>query len=301
MERKGTKKKLISIAIPCYRSVNNIEHVVDDIRNEFSAHKDYDYQIVLANDGSPDDTFKKIRELCSKDRKIIGIDLSRNYSQANCRMSMLNYLDGDIAVFMDDDGQHPAYGIFRMVEKMEEGYDVVCASHKNKKVSAFKRITSDIYNWIMTLTGVYPKGIKASPFFAWNRFAIEEARKYHSPSPSIHSYMLRITTRFANVDVEQNERLSGKSGYTLKKLIALALMNLTNFSVVPLRLSALFGMGFSILGLFYVIYLIIKDHQSQCPTRIYIDDGNDAVPVRIRIDDPGPAWRVYRQDLYAAV
>ena len=90
------EKMLISIAIPCYCSEKNIEFVVDGIREEFKKHDDYDYQIILANDGSPDHTFDKIRELCKEDKKIVGIDLSRNYSQANARMSMLCYADGDI-------------------------------------------------------------------------------------------------------------------------------------------------------------------------------------------------------------
>ena len=258
MAETKKRKKIISIAIPCYRSINNIEQVVSDIKDEFKKHKEYEYQIILANDGSPDDTFLKIRELCKKDKKIVGIDLSRNYSQANCRMSMLRYVDGDYVVFMDDDGQHPVDGIFRMIEKIDEGYDVVCARLINKKCSAFKRITSDIYNRIMVLLGVYPKGVKVSPFFAWNRFAINEAKKYHSPSPSIHSYMLRITTRFANIDIEQHERLSGRSGYTLKKLFSLAFMNLTNFSIVPLRISIFVGTTISILGLLYGMILIIR-------------------------------------------
>ncbi len=110
----------------------------------------------------------------------------------------------------------------------------------------------------MVLFGILPKGIETSPFFAWSRFALEEAKKYHSPSPSIHTYMLKVTTRFANVEIEQNERHSGKSGYTLKKLFSLAFMNLTNFSIVPLRISIFAGTTISILGLIYGVVLIIR-------------------------------------------
>ena len=70
--------------------------------------------------------------------------------------------------------------------------------------------------------------------------------------------MLRITSKFANVEIEQNERISGKSGYTLKKLVSLAIMNMTNFSIVPLRISVFFGMSISFIGLLYGIFLIIK-------------------------------------------
>lgn len=252
------RRQLISIAIPCYKSSKTIPIVVDEIVDVFKDNKRYDYEIILSNDGSPDETFSTIRNLCKKNGKIIGIDLSRNFSQANARMSMINYISGDIAVFMDDDGQHKAKDIIRLIDKVNEGNDVVCAHLIDKKCSKFKIITSDIYNRIMVLFGVYPKNVKISSFFAINRYAIDQLKHYKSPSPSVFSYLLKITTRFANVEVIQNPRISGKSGYTLKKLVSLAIMNLTNFSIVPLRFATVFGTAISIIGAIYMIILIVR-------------------------------------------
>lgn len=248
---------LISVAIPCYRSEKTLPTVVEEIKAEFAKHPEHDYQLVLVNDGSPDGTFGVIRSLCEKDPKIVGVDLSRNFGQASARMAALPYLKGDIAVYMDDDGQHPAYGIFLLADKILEGYDVVCAKFTQKRCSWFKRVTSALYAKLMELCGLYPKGVALSPFFVWSRLAIEELKKYHSPMPSVHSFMLHISTRFANVEIEQRERLAGRSGYSLYRMISLAVMNLMNFSIVPLRVSTVMGCFTAGIGGIGGIILII--------------------------------------------
>ena len=210
------EQTLITIAIPCYRSEHNIEAVADEIRSEFSKHADYDYQIVLVNDGSPDDTFGAIRRICEKDQKVVGVDLSRNFTQANARMAALPYVKGDILIYMDDDGQHPAEGIFALAAKVQEGYDVVYAHLTHKKVSKFKIITSDMFNALAVKFGVKPKGIKGSAFVALSRFAVDQLLTYKSPSPSYGNFLYRVTAKYANVTIEQRKRLSGESGYSLK-------------------------------------------------------------------------------------
>lgn len=98
---------LISVAIPCYNSSKTLPLVVDEIRKSLSDKPEYDYEIVLVNDHSPDSTFEVIRDLCKNDSKIVGVDLSKNYGQASAQMAAINYVKGDIVVFMDDDGQPP--------------------------------------------------------------------------------------------------------------------------------------------------------------------------------------------------
>lgn len=249
---------LISIAIPCYYSEKNLQIVVDDIRQAFAEHPEHDYQIILVNDGSKDDTFGVISELCKHDRKIVGIDLSRNFGQASARMASLPYIDGKCAVFMDDDGQHPARDLFRLVDKLDEGYDVVMAHLKHKKHSIFKRITSAMTRKIAEFIGNRPKGIIYSSFFAMSRLVIDELQKYKSPFPSAMGYTMRVTERFANVDIEHQERISGHSGYNLKRLIALWLNGVTNFSLVPLRMASFLGFLTAIAGFAMGIYFVVR-------------------------------------------
>lgn len=252
------KKMVISVCIPCYRSAKTLPKVVAAIREEFAKHEGYEYQMILVNDGSPDNTFEVITQLCEEDENIIGMNLSRNHGQASAKIAALRYATGDALVYMDDDGQHPAEGIFRLVAKVEEGYDVVYAHFPKKKTSVFKKLTSDLHNKIAEWTGNKPKGIHRSSFVAWSRFALECVKNYHSPFPSAGAYLLCVTDKFANVEMEHKKRIEGSSGYTLKKLVGLWLNSFTNFSIVPLRLASFVGVSCAGIGFLFGIYVVIR-------------------------------------------
>lgn len=232
--------------------------MVTSIREEFAKHEGYEYQIVLVNDGSPDNTFEVITQLCEEDKNIIGMNLSRNHGQASAKIAALRYATGDALVYMDDDGQHPAEEIFKLVKKVEEGYDVVYAHFPKKKASIFKKITSDLHNKIAEWTGNKPKGIYRSSFVAWSKFALECVKNYHSPFPSAGAYLLCVTDKFANVEVEHKKRMEGSSNYNLRKLINLWLNSFTNFSIVPLRLASFIGISCAGFGFLFGIYVVIR-------------------------------------------
>ena len=249
---------LISIAIPCYRSEKNLEMVVDEIRSVFAKREGFDYQIILVCDGSPDHTDEVIRKLCEEDRKIVGVLLSRNFTQSNAKMAALKYVQGEVLVYMDDDGQHPAEDIFRLAEKVQEGYDVVYAYFDHKEQSRFKIWTSDLFGKISEKTGRRPKGIKTSSFMAYSRFAVDELKAYTSPTPALGGYLYTVTTKFANIESTQRKRASGKSGYNLIKMISLAVTGLTNFTIVPLRMIDVIGSVSAVIGLIYGLVLIVR-------------------------------------------
>jgi len=249
---------LVSICIPCYRSAKTLPAVVDEIRREFAVREGYDFQLVLVNDGSPDNTFEVIRSLCTEDERIVGIDLSRNYGQAAAKMAALSYATGDAVVYMDDDGQHPAAGIFRLLDKLAEGYDIVYARFQQKKHSRFKRVTSRIYQKFSEWVGNKPKGIAVSSFTAWSRIAADAVMRYRSPFPAAGLYLNKVTTRIANVDIEHRRRLEGESGYTLGKLLALTVTALTNFSIIPLRAASFLGGACATAGFVAGILVVIR-------------------------------------------
>ena len=250
---------LISIAIPCYNSSKTIGTVVDEIVETFECQSKHKYQIILVNDGSPkDNTFEVIKELCHKNEKIIGVDLSKNFGQASAKLAALNYVEGDCVVFMDDDGQHPAKYIIDIADKISEGYDLVYAHFPNKKHSLFKKITSFMHRKISEISGTKPKGIYVSAFQGWSRFIVDQVIKYKSPFPSTGGFIMKISSKVCNIEAEHRKRMEGSSGYTLKKLLNLWMDSLTNFSVVPLRVSTLLGFCFSIFGILYGIYIVLR-------------------------------------------
>ena len=249
---------LISVCIPCYKSILTLERVVDDIKNEFDKHEEYEYQIILVNDGSPDNTFDVIKKICAEDKNIVGVNLSKNSGQASARLAALQYVRGEIVVYMDDDGQHPAYGIFKLADKLREGYDVVYARFSGRKHSGFKKVTSKLKKKLAEFMGTKPKGIDTSPFAAWSLTAVNAVKQYKSPFPSTGSYLRCITSKFANVDVEHRKRIAGKSGYNIKKLFGLWMTGLTNFSIAPLRIASFCGVACAAIGFMGGIYVVIK-------------------------------------------
>ena len=248
---------LISICIPCYKSAKTLPTVVAGIKNVFSEREE-DYQIVLVNDGSPDNTFGVILELCREDPKITGVNLSKNFGQASAKMAALKQAKGQVIVFMDDDGQHPPEGIFKLVDKLNEGYDVVYAAFQNKQHGAMKRFTSNLHNSLAEFMGNKPKGIKRSSFTAWSRIVVDAMLEYKSPFVSIGSFIMSITNKFANVEIEHHKRVEGRSGYNFRKRFALWLNLFVSFSMLPLRLATYLGFIFSGVGFLGILYLLIR-------------------------------------------
>ena len=255
---------IVSVAIPCYKSSKTIRNVVDEIRKEFSLRSDYDYQIILVNDYPFDSTFNEIRGLCKEDKKIVGINLSKNYGQTSAKMAAINYCKGDVLVYMDDDGQHPTEHIFDLVEKVLEGYDAVYAYFAQKKHNKFKQITSNINSKILEINGSKPKGIHISSFYAISRFAIDSYKEYKSPFPSMDGFLNSIAGKITEIKLPHRPRLQGSSNYTLKKLVKLWLTGFTIFSIVPLRIITVLGIIVSVIGVVSGIAVVI--HKLIVPT-----------------------------------
>ncbi|RGT71604.1 glycosyltransferase [Ruminococcus sp. AF18-22] len=249
---------LISIVIPCYNSSQTLPFVVREIREVFDEKENYDYQLVLVNDNSPDNTYEVICQLVGEDSRLIGVDLSKNYGQASAQMAAMQYVEGEIVVFMDDDGQHPAKEMFKLIEKVKEHYDLVYAHFANKKHSLFKKCTSWLNSKVLEATNRKPKGIHTSSYFAVSGFAAKCLKNYHSPFPSIGGYLLQITRRITDVEIKHRERKAGVSNYNLKKLLRLWVQGLTNFSIVPLRLASVIGLISAAVGFLFGVILIIR-------------------------------------------
>lgn len=248
---------IISFVIPCYRSEHSIEEVVSQI--QVAMNRQYEYEIILVNDCSPDETFSTIEKLCKKNDNIIGINLAKNFGQHSALMAGFHYVSGDIIVCLDDDGQTPPSEVHKLLEKLKnDETDVVYAKYENKKHSAFRNLGS----WINAKMAEYligkPKDLYVSSYFAAKRFVIDEVIGYKNPYPYVIGLILRTTKNIQNVTVDHREREEGASGYTLKKLLALWFNGFTAFTVKPLRVATLVGMFFAATGFVYLIYTIIN-------------------------------------------
>lgn len=250
--------QLVSFVIPCYKSALTIGSVIAEITDAMAALPAYEYEIVLVNDCSPDNTFEVIRGICETNDKVKGISLAKNFGQHAALMAGFAQAEGDIVVCLDDDGQTPANEVGKLLAGIENGADVVYARYAHKKHSWFRNFGSKVNELMTRVMLGKPKDLYVSSYFAAKRFVVDEVLRYKNAYPYVIGLVLRSTKSIVNVDVTHREREIGTSGYTLGKLLALWINGFTSFSVKPLRLATMAGCICAGLGFLYAIYTVIK-------------------------------------------
>ena len=216
------------------------------------------HEIILVNDSSPDGTINTIRELCGKYANITGIDLAKNFGQHAALMAGMRQAKGDIVVCLDDDGQTPADEVGKLLDKLNEGFDVVYASYGKKKHSLFRNFGSKVNELMTRVMLGKPKELYISSYFAAKRFVVDDMLRYEHSYAYVIGLVLRATKNITNVEVKHRSRAEGTSGYTLKKLLGLWFNGFTAFSIKPLRIATVIGVMCAGGGFLYGIYTIVK-------------------------------------------
>ena len=250
---------LISFVIPCYRSENTLADVVQTIQETVDAKEDFEAEIILVNDASPDGTWDVINKLYEKYDNVKGINIAKNSGQQSAIMAGLRHAEGELVAVSDDDGQTPIETVFEFYDHMMEGgYDVVCADyHGRGKRSAFRRLGSWANNEMAKLFMEKPADLKLSVYFLAKKFVVDEMVRYTNAYPHMEGLLIRTTRNIGNVTVDQKERASGSSGYNLKKLMSTWVNGLTTFSIKPLRLAMIIGVLFAAIGFITIVVLVI--------------------------------------------
>ena len=246
------------MVIPCYNSEQMIETVVKGVQETIvTRSEEFEYEIILVNDGSKDKTWEVISKLADRDYHIISINFSKNYGQHSALMAGYRVVSGDIILGMDDDGEHNPKEMYQLIDKLQEGYDYVCADYDTNQ-SQFRSVGTRLNNTMATLLINKPKDIDFSSYYVMRRFVIDEIVRYQQPYPYVGGLLLRATRNIATVPLVRQKRLSGHSGYNLKKMITLWFNGFTAFSVKPLRIATVLGMLSSIIGFIWMIVLILE-------------------------------------------
>ena len=185
----------ISFVIPCYRSELTIENVVNEIKETMEVMSQHEYEIILVNDSSPDNTLAIIQKLIEKEDHVIGIDLAKNFGQHAALMAGLHQVTGDIIVCLDDDGQTPANEVNKLLDQIIAGHDVVYAKYEHKHHSPFRNWGSKINELMTRMMLGKPKELYISSYFATKRFVVEEILRYENSFPYVMGLVLRSTDR----------------------------------------------------------------------------------------------------------
>ena len=250
--------KKVSFVIPCYRSALTIRAVADEIDSAMAELPEYEHEIILVNDCSPDNTFEVISELALQRGHITAVDLARNFGQHAALMAGMRRSSGDIIVCLDDDGQTPACEVGRLLEKIEEGFDVVYASYDSKQHSGFRNFGSRVNALMTEIMLGKPRELSLTSYFAAKRFIIDEMLRYENCFPYVMGLVLRSTKNICNVPVTHRKREEGRSGYTMGKLLSLWMNGFTSFSIKPLRMATYLGAFSAFLGFVYAVIIVIR-------------------------------------------
>lgn len=250
--------KKVSFIIPCYRSEKTLGGVISEIKATMEKIAGYEYEIILINDSSPDNTWKTIESISAKHNNIIGINLAKNFGQHAALMAGMRESTGDYVVCLDDDGQTPANEVDKLLKALEEGADAVYAKYGNKKHSLFRNFGSRVNDLMTRIMLGKPKELFVSSYFGVKRFVVEDMVRYQNSYPYVIGLVLRATKNIVNVEVAHREREEGRSGYTLKKLLGLWFNGFTAFSVTPLRIATIIGIFCAFVGFAYGIYVFVR-------------------------------------------
>lgn len=254
--RLGAVRESLSIVIPVYRGAATIGPLVERLEAELLGHEQL--EIVLVNDGSPDDSAAVCRKLAANRPHLRFVDLARNFGEHNAVMAGLNHSTGDAVVILDDDFQNPPTEVRKLVAKLDEGFDVVWSRYTEKKHGWFRNLGSRFNDRVATLMLGKPKDLYLSSFKAMSRLVKDEVVRYTGPYPYIDGLILRVTRNHATVVCQHDARQEGKSGYTLRKLVSLWLNMFTTFSVLPLRIASVAGFGVAMVGVLFALYCVVE-------------------------------------------
>ncbi len=250
-------RKKIAIVIPSFNEEGNIEIMAKSIKDTMQVLP-YDYELIFVDDGSSDNTLVKLKELSQSYDNLFFVELSRNFGHQNALKAGVDIANANAVITMDGDMQHPPELIPELLKKWEEGYDVVYTRREDDKSNSyFKRKTSKGFYSVMN----YLSEVNFEPGTADFRLMDEKVVAVFTDFSENELFIRGLVSwlgfkQFA-LDYVPAERFSGKSKYTMKKMMRFAIQGITSFSTRPLHIAIFLGVGLSLFAfIFYIGYVL---------------------------------------------
>jgi len=222
----------ISVIIPVYNSQNSL-HELHRRLSAFLENSCKDYEIIMIDDGSRDGSFSEIIRLHEMDNRVKAIGLDGNFGQQNVLMCGLRHARYEYIVTMDDDLQHPPEEIIKLLNALDQGYDLVYGIPSNKKHSFYRNIGTKLTDHLFNIICQKPKGIRVGSFRAMKRSIAELISQNNTSFVYISAIALKLTKNIGNVVVLHNERKYGKSNYNIIKLAKVFFKLFIYYSGIP--------------------------------------------------------------------
>lgn len=250
--------KTISFVIPVFNEESNIKVLLEQLEAKL-AHLSYKLEFIFVDDGSTDHSLSIIKQLAAERHNVFFIELSRNFGHQYALKAGLDIAGGDCIISMDSDLQHPPEVATKLIEKWEEGYDVVYTKRNyDKNLSWFKRRTSVFFYQLMNSLSDLRLEQGTADFRLMSRTALNAFIEFRESELFIRGLVKWAGFKQIAIDYDPGERFSGASKYTFKTMLSFALRGITSFSAKPLKLIAYTGMALFLFSLILVPYALLS-------------------------------------------
>ncbi len=259
----------ISIIVPVYYNQDNLLPLYNDLKEKFIDKINYDYEIIMINDGSKDDSYKVMCELAKKDSHIKNISLSRNFgSHAACLCGLANST-GDCAVIKAADLQEPTELLLEMIESWKSGNNVVLACREARKESRSQIRFANLYYWLVRKTSLPTMPKNGFDIYLLDRKVIDVINNLDEKNSAITGQILWSGFRTGIVNYTRKAREIGTSKWTLRKKIRLVLDTLFSFSTLPIQILEIIGVLSFTMGIIWAILVLIEKLSGNIPVSGY--------------------------------
>lgn len=255
---------LYSVVVPVYNSERSLDELYARVRKTFEQEVREEFELVLVDDSSGDNSFAVMEGLRKADPRVKIIQLSKNYGQHCALLCGMNYSKGDFVITMDDDLQHPPEEIPKLINEINsrDDLDVVIGAYDSKKHGMIRNLGTYMSHLVTARVFGNDRNLKLTSFRIMRRFIVENLLQMRVSYPRIGHLLLLVSNRIGNVTVEHDKRQYGKSGYSFKRLVKDFFYNISNNTALPLiflRNIGLFSFVLSgCLGLYYMIrYFVV--------------------------------------------
>ena len=258
-EEKSQHKKIISWIVPCFNEEEVIDETFERISRVCDSIERYKWEIIFIDDGSKDFTFKKIQSLLQKRDGLTYIGLSRNYGHQIAVQAGLNNAIGDSAIIIDADLQDPPELANELLQKWENGFDVVYGQRIDRESeSFFKKSTAKLFYRLINILSDINIPLDVGDFRLIDRKVIKAIHEMPEKERFLRGMISWVGFNQTYIKYIRQKRYAGKSKYPLQKMITFAVNGITSFSRKPLKISIYLGLIsslISILGILYVLYI----------------------------------------------
>jgi undecaprenyl-phosphate 4-deoxy-4-formamido-L-arabinose transferase len=246
----------VSVVVPVFNSRSTLCTLVDGL---LVALEDLDgeFEILLVNDGSVDESWEEIEQLALSDPRVSGVNLSRNYGQHNATLCGVRLARFSVTVTIDDDLQHPPSEVPTLIRELEQGWDVVYGCPERGRHGIVRGALTNLTKTVVGRATGLKRVMQQSPFRAFRTELRGAFAEFVGPDVLIDVLLGWGTTDFGSVAVDYQPRHRGKSNYTLKRLFDMGLLVLTGYSTAPLRIASWFGFVLTVFGAAVLVYAVV--------------------------------------------